>query len=240
MSGPSRIAASTEGLLALALLWPVARHLVFPQLAAGPWVGVALFVVLPLAALRGSWRSALGLDRFDGVGVAVGLGGTLAMALAFVLAGSAPSAPEPEPFVRGTVAAAVAEEILFRGYAVGRLRVHARWPLAAAIGVPAALFGLGHLAGALAAGEAGNPVMTVLVTTAGGAWFGWLMSRWRGSLWVPIAVHAAMNAWWMLFAAGPTAGASGAAALWGRVAAITIISVLTARLTRGREAEIAG
>lgn len=230
---PAKTSALVLGILVVCILWPIFRHLVVPTFAAGPWVGTALFLALPLLALRGRSVADLGLDNLHARGVAVGVGGSLAMVAAFLAFGHRPQAPEDVGFfLRGTILAAIVEEVLFRGYAMRQLHEKARWPLWAAIVVPAILFGLGHLGGALAEGEKGNPVMTVLVTGAGGAWFGWLLHRWDRSLWVPIAIHTAMNTWWLLFSGGATAGAGGPAALWGRVAAITLISVLTARLTK--------
>lgn len=236
MPSSSRTSVSVLAILLLSIAWPIARRALFPGLAAGPWIGTALLLLLPLVALGRSALTDLGLDRVNARGVAVVVGGSLLMVVAFLAFGAKPAVPPAVELLRGAVLAALSEEVLFRGYAVRQLHERARWPLPVALTVPALAFGLGHLGGALAAGEAGNPLMTVLVTAAGGAWFGWLFVRWEYSLWVPIAVHTAMNGWWLLFSAGPTAGSGGPAALWGRVAAITVISVLTARLTRKRAA----
>jgi uncharacterized protein len=240
MSISRRITASVTLVLLLCIALPALRRALVPDRAWASWIGPVVFLALPLIALgRASW-SELGLDRVHRRGVAVALGGSLIMVAAFVAAGARPGLPAARDLAQGTVLAALAEEILFRGYALRQLHERGGWPFAAALLFTAALFGLGHLSGAVAAGEGGNAIATVLITAAGGAWFGWIFARWEYCLWVPIAMHAAMNTWWLVFSAGPTAGAGGAAALWGRVGAITLVTVLTLRWTAARKAAPAG
>jgi uncharacterized protein len=131
--------------------------------------------------------------------------------------------------LHGALLAALGEELLLRGYAVRRLAaagVHMRIALL----LPGVLFGLGHLPGALDSGLMGAG-MTVALTTAGGVWFGWLYARWGWSVWVPMAAHFSMNAWWVAGSVGPTAASGGFAANAGRVLSIALITWGTLRWT---------
>lgn len=231
MPASLRTTASVALVLLVALALPPLRQAV-PFLADRPWSTQLALIALPLLALgRASW-AALGLDKAPTRGLAVVLGGSLLMPVAFLLAGARPGLPSTADVAQGVVLAAIAEEMVFRGYAFRQLHRRAGWPLVAALLVTALAFGLGHLRGALAAGEDGHVLSTVLVTAAGGAWFAWILSRWAWSLWVPIALHASMNLWWHVFSAGPTAGAGGAAASLGRGASIALITALTLRWTK--------
>lgn len=134
--------------------------------------------------------------------------------------------------VGGVIRAPIAEEMLFRGLLVA--------VCAAAIGwrgtrfwcnatMSAALFAATHVswtAEAFADGWA-----TLLVTGAGGLWYGWLLARWR-SLWVPMILHAGMNLGWALAAAGGGAGGGGWIENLLRVATIVIATWWTVRRTR--------
>lgn len=176
--------------------------------------------------------SDLGLQRPAWRGVAVVVAGSLLMPVGFMLVGVAPHLPPGLELARGTAIAALAEETLLRGYAFRQLHLRGRWSVRTALWSTAIVFGLLHIPMALSAGEGANLVGTVAITAAGGAWYAWLFSRWQWSLWVPIAAHFAMNLWWALFGAGATAGAGGAAAQSGRVAAIVIITAATLRMTK--------
>ncbi len=95
----------------------------------------------------------------------------------------------------------LAEEIQFRGYAVGQLYRRAGWPSWLAILFVAILFGLGHI-------EKGQSFSEIaglfLLTGLGGATFSWLLIKWE-SLWVPFAIHMFMNLWWEVFSVSRTA-----------------------------------
>jgi membrane protease YdiL (CAAX protease family) len=94
----------------------------------------------------------------------------------------------------------LAEELLFRGYAVGQLCWFAGWGFWPAALVTSAVFGAVHMSTAAAYGLAlAGRLGTVGVTAIGGVYFAWLMIRWNRNLWVPVFVHAFMNLWWSLF-----------------------------------------
>lgn len=195
--------------------------------ATGRWIFPALAIGLPVLALWPASLRELGATTVSVRGIALALAGSLAMPVAFVLSGLRPGLPTVNAVLFGVVLAALAEETLLRGFAFLQLVSRAGWPVWAAMLATATLFGLSHVPGALAAGEGGALVGTVLLTTMGGAWFAWLQWRWGGSLWVPVVMHGVMNAWWLLFSAGPTAGSGGSGAFWGRVVTITIVTVVS-------------
>ncbi len=189
----------------------------------------------------------LGLARLDRRGVLLAALGSLPMALGLSLpevrgtvgglwdAGRALLGPggigdaAAAVFV-GAVAAPLGEELLFRGYAVRRLR-DAGWSRRAAILAPGVLFGLLHVPGALDEGV-GPALFSGAVTAAGGVWYGWLFLRWGRSLFVPLVAHMAMNTWWILGSVGPVAGSGGLLPNLGRGLAIAVITALTVRWTR--------
>lgn len=89
--------------------------------------------------------------------------------------------------VRHALLPGFGEELLYRVAGWG-------FPPAALIG--ALLFGGAHLSQGGSAVEAAG----IFATTAlGGVWFAWLYVEWDFDLWVPVAFHVLMNAWWMVF-----------------------------------------
>ncbi len=173
----------------------------------------------------------LGLKAVSVPGLAVVLLGSVPMGLGMLWEGSEP-AFDPSAMWRGAWRAGLVEEFAFRGFAFGMLYWRARWSFVAAMLTTAVVFGGFHLPMAYFGGHLDQAWGAALLTGAGGGWYAWLYVRWNRSLWVPIATHAAMNSWWVLFTAGPTAAGGGPGAMWGRVAAIIVISIATAKLTK--------
>lgn len=100
------------------------------------------------------------------------------------------------------VGSPIAEELLYRGLAVGVLVRVCGWHWLPACLWPALFFGLAHLGqGSDAAAIAG----IVAITGAGGLLFGWLFLRWRFNLWPPVLLHVGLNTLWELFALGEDA-----------------------------------
>ncbi len=98
--------------------------------------------------------------------------------------------------------AALAEEILFRGFLFGQLSRHANWKLWMGALAEAAIFGFVHLYQAHNGMQAAG---IFAVTFAGGLWFGWLYIKWEYNLWLPIFLHMLMNAYWSIFSMGENA-----------------------------------
>jgi membrane protease YdiL (CAAX protease family) len=108
--------------------------------------------------------------------------------------------------IRIPVFTALIEEAVFRG--VLHAALMALYPAEAAIWLGAGLFGLWHIGPGVdqaRAGDktfgasAGHTALTVIVTTAAGAFLVWLRIE-TGSIWAPVAVHAAVNMTMAFFA----------------------------------------
>jgi membrane protease YdiL (CAAX protease family) len=143
------------------------------------YVSIAAAALLP--ALLPALRPALRPGEATGhVATALGLGLT-AVFVAWRTAGpTAPIALAPAALPL-SVAAAIAEEALFRRLVYAHLR---RWGVPAAIGGAAVFFALAHVP---AYGLAAFPV-----DLGAGLLFGW--QRWAAGTWtVPAATHAAAN-----------------------------------------------
>ena len=104
-----------------------------------------------------------------------------------------------EIFVRIPLFTALIEEAFFRG--VLHAALMALYPVEVAIWLGAGLFGLWHIGPGLdqargGEGSAGSRALhtavTVVATTAAGAFLVWLRVE-TGSIWAPVAVHAAVN-----------------------------------------------
>jgi membrane protease YdiL (CAAX protease family) len=129
------------------------------------------------------------------------------------LADLAPLETFSQIFVRIPVFTALIEEAFFRGVLHGALM--ALYPTEVAIWLGAGLFGVWHIgpgvdqaqaAGRKTTAGAMHTAITVVATTLAGVFLVWLRIE-TGSIWAPVAVHAAVNMTMALFArrAGRTA-----------------------------------
>lgn len=109
-------------------------------------------------------------------------------------------------FVRIPIFTAFVEEVFFRGILHAALM--ALYPTSVAIWLGAGLFGLWHIGPGLDQAEASHKtsgatavhtISTVVATTLAGAFLVWLRIE-TGSIWAPVAVHAAVNMTMALFA----------------------------------------
>ena len=166
-----------------------------------------LELVLCVAALRLLHRL-----RADGIERELGLKAPVLPAVALALAASSPmlvgfaltrasSALSVPKILYLTAFSPFIEEVVSRGFAFGQLYRRARWPFWAAVLPVAILTGLGHVDKGQTAGEIAG---LFLLTGAGAVSFSWLYRRWN-SLWVPFALHFAMNLWWQVFNVSRTA-----------------------------------
>lgn len=115
------------------------------------------------------------------------------------LASLAPTGAVGEIFVRIPLFTALIEEAFFRGLLHAALI--ALYPTEVAIWLGAGLFGLWHIGPGLAearsvtdstSGRGMHTALTVVATTAAGAFLVWLRIE-TGSIWASVAVHAAIN-----------------------------------------------
>ncbi|MEL6363079.1 MAG: CPBP family intramembrane glutamic endopeptidase [Pseudomonadota bacterium] len=96
----------------------------------------------------------------------------------------------------------IAEEIVYRGLAIGSLIRIAGWRFLPAVLLQALVFGLAHAAqGETLIDSAAN----IAITGLGDLLFGWLFVRWNFNPWPAIIAHIGMNTLWEIFAFGDTA-----------------------------------
>lgn len=209
----------------------------------GP-ANLTLWLGLPLA---GVWLGAgrdgfalLGLHRFDVRGVAVAFAGSLLMLGGLAWGSESGASFDLAALWDGALRPGFVEELMFRGCLFALLYWRMGLSFVGSMLFTGLLFGAAHTPAAVLDGDMGKALGLLAMTGAGGCWYAWLFVRWNRSLWVPIVTHVAMNAWWVLFTAGPDATSVGAAGTWGRVATIVAITVATTKLTTEESDEPVG
>ena len=194
-------------------LWLDHFHLDLFRVIAGDWSGAARTSALALLGYLPHWIAALGLaavltrprHAIDALGLdgrpmrALLLGLMLTAPLALGLALETPltlTADTPHALVRHALLPGFGEELLYRGLLFGLLFRIAGWGFLPAALTGALLFGGAHLSQGGSAAEAAG---IFAITALGGVWFAWLYVEWDFDLWVPVAFHMLMNAWWVVF-----------------------------------------
>ena len=194
-------------------LWLDTFHLDLFRQVAGAWTGYPrlaalavlaygpqLLVTLGLAAALFGPRAAaaaLGLGRAPGRALLLGLACTAPMALGLALHAPPALGPDTLPaLVRSALLPGFGEELLYRGFLFGLLFRYAGWGFLPAALLAALLFGGAHL---YQGGDPGEAAGIFALTALGSLWFAWLYVEWDYDLWVPVALHVLMNAWWTLF-----------------------------------------
>jgi membrane protease YdiL (CAAX protease family) len=158
------------------------------------WIGFCFLGLAAAYRMRPSEAlQELGFKGPIALGLTFGL--VTSLPLLAVLAFTYPLNPDLEvvPLFSTGILAPITEELLFRGYLFWQLYRRAGWPFASAVITSAVLFGLAHLGTLVAEGKAVSVAGEVGMIAAGGAFFAWLLVRWKHNLWVPIATHAFMN-----------------------------------------------
>lgn len=191
-------------------IWAPVGQLIAGALTAAVFIGVIRLTVVGTRAL--SWsemgfrpfdRQALA-DLFTGASLAVPVIGVTLIVAAVLVAIFGVVGPSPLPptgelsglllqLLVAAILAPVAEEILFRGFAVTAWRRSVG--ATRAIFRATLLFALAHVVG-IVADDFGQALALIVVgagTRIPVAWvLGWLFVR-RGSLWAPIGLHATFN-----------------------------------------------
>ena len=165
----------------------------------------------------------LGLDGNFKTGWIVGFVASLPLLIILGVAGHATLNTSTLVFgvLTFSIVPGIAEEILFRGFAFGLLYRRVRLGFWLSIILPTAIFAIGHLYQASGIWDA---LGILAITGAGSVWFAWLYVSWDYNLWVPIAMHAFMNAWASIFVINT---ASASAALGGTTSDIArLLTVL--------------
>jgi membrane protease YdiL (CAAX protease family) len=205
------------------------RMLALAVLAYGPQLLVALAVAALVAGPRHA-AAALGLRGRPFRALLLGIVLTAPMAIG--LASQVPpalTAQTPIELLRMAVLPGFGEEVLYRGLLFGLLFRFAGWGFLPAALLAALVFGAAHL---YQGGEPGEAAGIFALTALGSLWFAWLYVEWDDDLWVPIAFHVLMNAWWIVF---PIAdNAMGPAWTVGLRLAVVLLAVLVTLATAAR------
>lgn len=208
-------------MLALAVLG-YGGYLLVPMLVAAWAVGRRR--MLPALGLTGSPAHALGLAL-----------PCSAIVLAWIAATCAPVPADRMALdlVRSALLPGIAEEVLFRAFLFGLLYRLAGWGFLPAALLSSLVFGLEHLY------QGDDPLQALgiaLFTGIGGIWLSWLYVEWRWNLWVPIAFHVLLNAWWTAFDVADNALGDGISVLLRLAcAALSVaVTVVIARRRGGR------
>lgn len=181
----------------------VAGHLEgWPRMLALATLGYGLYLLVPLG-LAAAWfgrkraLAILGLAASPWPALALAAGCS-AIVLAWIAATSTPIPLDrlALELVRQALLPGIAEEVLFRAFLFGFLYRHAGWGFLPAALLSAAVFGLEHV---YQGGDAMQAAGIALLTGIGGVWWSWLFVEWRWNLWVPIAFHVLLNAYWTAF-----------------------------------------
>lgn len=133
------------------------------------------------------------------------------------------------------VAAALFEELFFRGFLFGQLFRFTKLGFIPSVIAGALLFASVHL---YQSQEIGELIGIFLTTFLGALLFSWVYAEWRLNIWVPIFLHFFMNLSWMLFSAGENA-LGGLYSNIFRIITIALVIALTILYKRRRELKLA-
>lgn len=163
--------------------------------AARPLVPVVVGLFLLHGVAPRAWAQALGLDRPLLPAALLAMAVTTPMTILPPLLGIHPSTDVSflhELFGSGVWP--LAEELNFRGFAFGQIYLYSGlgfWPAGL---LTSALFGMGHMANAAAAGFAlGGQLMNAGVVGVSALALAWLYLRWNRNLWVVFFLHGLGN-----------------------------------------------
>lgn len=212
-------ALATAAAVSIALVWsvvsgdvlaPLIRNEVVrgvPYLRSALTVTTDIFLMIALVcvASRRSPREILGLAGLGAlrrVHLVWALGvfaPVVAVCLAFAPVAADLSAKD---FVWPGLIGPIAEELFYRGLAIGVLMRLCGWRFLPAALWPAVFFGVVHI---WQGRDTLETVGVVAITSLGALLFGWLFVRWKFDLWPAAIAHIGMNCTWTIFALGETA-----------------------------------
>ena len=243
VADPRRYAAVVVGAFLVGLALAVYRGRIpgYPAFYSSlpPWMRAfdqgVIWLLVALATVRaargvtpGRALARFGLVRSPVRPVLFALLCTAPMLVTYAAIGRLDREGLPLTVVAAVVAAPLAEELFFRGFAFGELVRAGRWGFWPAAIVTGAVFGAVHLSGAVGREPLAGALGVVAITALGGGWFAWLYMKWDENLWVPIFMHALMNLWWMAFEIDDTAlGGWSANGARGVTIALSIVLTLT-------------
>ncbi len=200
------------------------------------WILVCI-VGVQVAHRVGPWEALgqLGLRGSVRLGMAVGLAASVPMLATLAFTSNSNPRLTTVPTLTTGVIAPLSEELLFRGYLFLQLYRRAGWSFTVAVVTTAGVFGLAHVGTLVGRTSAGQVLGELGMIAAGGAFYAWLLVRWRDNLWVPIGLHGFMNLSCELFACDERPGDWRTNA--GRILTVVAAVILTVGWTRRRAAQ---
>lgn len=163
--------------------------------------GLPLF--LAVIFLHGkNWLESLGLNRSIIRAFIFALICTLPMLIGFASLSSLNTKFTLNTFLINVLAAAVFEELYFRGFLFGQLYRYTKLGFIPSVLLGALLFAFIHLY------QSTDPMTLAgifAVTLFGAVLFAWVYVEWNYNIWVPIFLHMLMNLFWDVFNGGDNA-----------------------------------
>ena len=164
------------------------------------------------------------------LGMAVGLAASVPMLATLAFTSNSNPRLATVPTLTTGVVAPLSEELLFRGYLFLQLYRRAGWSFTAAVATTAVIFSFAHVGTLAGTTSAGHILGELGMIAIGGAFYAWLLVRWRDNLWVPIGLHGFMNLSCELFACDERTGDWRTNA--GRILAVAAALILTVAWNR--------
>lgn len=159
-------------------------------------VGIPVYIgTIFIHGLKGV-ASGLGIDKPFFMGMGVPFLFTLPMLLGYALVFPFNGQITWNQLLINILAAAVFEELFFRGFLFGQLYRYTRLGFLPSVLLGALFFGAMHL---YQSQELVTLIGVFVTTFLGAILFAWLFAEWRFNLWVPIFMHLFMNLFWLLF-----------------------------------------
>lgn len=175
--------------------------------AVRPLVPVALGLLVLHGPRPRVWGAALGMNRplLPALALAAALF-TPALVLPAALGVSPDFGTGPVTLLFGAGIWPLAEEINFRGFAFGQIYAYSGlgfWPAGL---LTSALFGIGHMTNAAAAGlDMGGQLANAGIVGASALGLAWIYFRWGRNLWLVFFLHALGNLAGSLYMSGEVA-----------------------------------
>ena len=198
-------------------------------------VGIPIFIGVLYLHGKNKWAESLGLDQPIVKGLLFSLLCTLPMFVGYGIVFSFNTEFSLNHLLVTVIAAALFEELYFRGFLFGQLYRYTNWGFIPSVLIGAILFGIVHLY----QGTQLNELIGIFtVTFMGAVLYAWVYVEWNYNLWVPIFLHLFMNLSWGLFSAGDSALGGMYANLF-RSITIALIIILTIRYKRRNNKKLA-
>lgn len=189
-------------------------------------VGIPIFTGTILLHKPNKFFHSLGLDMSHFLkGLLFSLLCTLPMFIGYAVLFEFNSDFSSNTFLTTVFAAAIFEEIYFRGYLFGQIFRFTNWGFIPAVLIGAILFGFIHLYQGTSFHELSG---IFLITFMGGILFAWIYVEWNYNLWIPVFLHLFMNLSWGLFSVADNALGDTYANIFRFITILSIIGLTVA------------